>query len=146
MGATDRDIAQAKEFIAPPEYQRHRPETTLLYQLVAEHYPGFRDRRAADLLAYSDHVVAYVFTPVDPGNCICEIYWLVRNDANAGEDFDVDKLVWLWDVTTEADKTITVNNAKDVHSRFYQPGPFSEMEVAERNYFEWLLREMQRPL
>ena len=29
MGATDRDIAQAKDFIAPPGYQRHRPETTL---------------------------------------------------------------------------------------------------------------------
>ena len=48
MDAPDRDIAQAKDFIAPPAYQRHRPETTLLYQLVAEHYPGFRDRRAAE--------------------------------------------------------------------------------------------------
>ena len=48
MGATDRDIAQAKDFIAPPGYQRHRPETTLLYQLVAEHYPAFRDRRATE--------------------------------------------------------------------------------------------------
>jgi ribosomal protein S27E len=48
MGATDRDIAQAKDFIAPPGYQRHRPETTLLYQLVAQHYPAFRDRRAAE--------------------------------------------------------------------------------------------------
>jgi hypothetical protein len=38
------DIAQAKDFIAPPGYRRHRPEATLLYQLVAEHYGGFRDR------------------------------------------------------------------------------------------------------
>jgi len=48
MDAPDRDIAQAKDFIAPPGYRRHRPEATLLYQLVAEHYPGFRDRRAAE--------------------------------------------------------------------------------------------------
>ncbi len=48
MDAPERDIAQAKHFIAPPGYQRHRPETTLLYQLVAEHYPAFRDRRAAE--------------------------------------------------------------------------------------------------
>jgi ribosomal protein S27E len=48
MGAPDRDIAQAKGFIAPHGYRRHRPETTLLYQLVAEHYPGLRDRRAAE--------------------------------------------------------------------------------------------------
>lgn len=48
MVAPDRDIAQAKGFIAPPGYRRHRPETTLLYQLVAEHYPKFRDRRVAE--------------------------------------------------------------------------------------------------
>ena len=31
-----------------PGYRRHRPEATQLYQLVAEHYAGFRDRRAAE--------------------------------------------------------------------------------------------------
>jgi hypothetical protein len=35
MGAPERDIAQAKDFIAPPGYSRHRPEATLLYRLVA---------------------------------------------------------------------------------------------------------------
>jgi hypothetical protein len=48
MGWPERDIAQAAGFIAPPGYQRHRPETTLVYRLVAEHYPAFRDRRAAE--------------------------------------------------------------------------------------------------
>jgi ribosomal protein S27E len=48
MGWPERDIAQTAGFIAPPGYQRHRPETTLLYRLVAEHYPAFRDRRAAE--------------------------------------------------------------------------------------------------
>jgi hypothetical protein len=48
MGLPDRDIAQAAGFIAPPGYSRHRPESTLLYRLVAEHYPKFRDRRAAE--------------------------------------------------------------------------------------------------
>lgn len=37
METPDRDIALAKDFIAPPGYSRHRPEATLLYQLVAEH-------------------------------------------------------------------------------------------------------------
>jgi ribosomal protein S27E len=48
MVATARDFAQAKGFIEPPGYRRHRPESTLLYRLVAEHYPKFRDRRAAE--------------------------------------------------------------------------------------------------
>lgn len=48
MDVPERDIAQAAAFIAPPGYRRHRPEATLLYQLVAEHYPRFRDRRATE--------------------------------------------------------------------------------------------------
>src|SRR5689334_364238 len=35
-------------FIDPPGYARHRPEETLLYRLVEEHYPAFlaaRDSR-----------------------------------------------------------------------------------------------------
>jgi Rieske 2Fe-2S family protein len=96
------------------------------------------------LLAYSDHVVAYVFTPTDMNNSRCDIYWLVRNDAEAGKDYDVDRLTWLWDVTTQADKSIIINNSKGVHSRYYEPGPFSGMERAERIYIDWILQELQR--
>jgi len=96
------------------------------------------------LLAYSDHVVAYVFTPIDHKNSNCEIYWLVRNDAEEGKDYDVDALMWLWDVTTRADKKIIVNNSKGVHSKYYRPGPFSGMERPERVYIEWILQELQR--
>jgi phenylpropionate dioxygenase-like ring-hydroxylating dioxygenase large terminal subunit len=96
------------------------------------------------LLAYSDHVVAYVFTPTDKDNSRCDIYWLVRNDAEAGKDYDVDRLTWLWDVTTQADKSIIVNNSKGVHSRYYEPGPFSGMERAEKIYIDWILQELQR--
>ena len=48
------------------------------------------------------------------------------------------------DRATEADKTIILNNSKGVHSRFYKPGPFSEMEDLEQSYIEWVLRELQR--
>ena len=98
------------------------------------------------LLAYSDHVVSYVFTPVDPANCRCEITWFVRGDAEEGRDYDVDELMWLWDVTTKADKTIIVNNYEGVRSRYYEPGPFADMENAERAWVEWLLAELNRPL
>ena len=97
------------------------------------------------MLAYSDHVVAYVFTPVDAENARCDIYWLVRRDAEEGNDYDVDALTWLWDVTTEADKDIIVNTWKGVKSRHYVPGPFSGMERYERYFIEWVLRELQRP-
>ena len=96
------------------------------------------------LLAYSDHVVCYVFTPTDHMNSRCDIYWLVRGDAEQGKDYDVDELTWLWDITTASDKTIIVNNWKGVRSRYYKPGPFSAMESAERRWTEWILQELAR--
>jgi len=95
------------------------------------------------LLAYSDHVVAYVFTPIDKDSCQCEIYWLVRNDAVEGKVYDCKALTWLWDVTTQADKRIIVNNWKGVKSKYYQPGPFSAMERAESVYIEWILQQLR---
>ncbi len=95
-------------------------------------------------LAYSDHVVGYVFTPIDGKNCQCEIYWLVRGDAVEGKDYDRDELMWLWDVTTHADQRIIVNNWKGVNSKYYQPGPFSGMEVPEQRFVDWLLQELRR--
>lgn len=32
----------------PPGYARHRPETTLLYRLIEQHYPDFRELRARE--------------------------------------------------------------------------------------------------
>ena len=95
-------------------------------------------------LVYSDHAVGYVFTPVDEKNCQCEIYWLVRGDAVEGKDFDRDELMWLWDVTTEADKKIIVDNWKGVNSKYYQPGPFANMEHDEQQFVEWVLHELRR--
>jgi ribosomal protein S27E len=38
---------RAPPFIDPPVYARHRPEETLLYRLVEEHYPAFVAAREA---------------------------------------------------------------------------------------------------
>ena len=96
------------------------------------------------MLAYSDHVVCYVFKPVDLENSRCEITWLVRGDAEEGTDYNVDELVWLWDITTKADLKIITDNYLGVKSRYYEPGPFSEMEKAESIYVTWLLDELKR--
>lgn len=95
-------------------------------------------------LAYSDHVVGYVFTPVDQSHCQCQIYWMVRADAEQGKDYNVDELMWLWDVTTYADERIIVDNWKGVLSRFYRPGPFSGMEYGEQRWINWILHELRR--
>ncbi len=93
-------------------------------------------------LAYSDHVVGYVFSPVDQGNCTCKVFWFVRGDAIEGQDYDRQELMWLWDITMNADEKIIVNNWKGVCSRYYEPGPFSGMERMERRFTEWILQQL----
>ncbi len=95
------------------------------------------------VLAYNDHIVAYVFTPVDHNNSNCEIYWLVRGEAQEGKDYDVGKVTWLWDITTESDKEIIVKNSRGVRSKYYEPGPLSGMEGPEKSYIEWILAELK---
>jgi len=80
-------------------------------------------------LLYCDHAVIYRFMPTGPDTSDCDITWLVRGDAEEGRDYDKQKLIWLWDVTTHADKAIIERNQKGVNSRYYKPGPLSEMEV-----------------
>lgn len=90
-------------------------------------------------LAYCDHVVLYSFKPLAIGRCDCEITWLVRGDAVEGRDYDLDRLIWLWDVTTRADKGIIEHNQAGVRSRRFEPGPFSTFERATQRWVKWYL-------
>ena len=94
-------------------------------------------------LAYCDYVVVYRFTPLTPDTCECEVTWLVRSDAEEGKDYRLEDLTWLWEVTTLADKRIIENNAKGVKSRFYEPGPYTQMEDFARRFIEWYLDAMK---
>ena len=94
-------------------------------------------------LAYCDHVVIYRFTPVSPNESECDITWLVNGDAEEGKDYEKDRLTWLWDVTTKADKRIIEYNAEGVNSRYYEPGPYSSMEEYTWKFTSWYLRAIR---
>jgi Rieske 2Fe-2S family protein len=99
---------------------------------------------ASFFVAYADHGVIYRFMPLTVSTCAMEVIWLVRGDSVEGVDYDVDKLTWLWRVTTEADKRITEDNQAGVASRFYVPGPYAPMEANARRYVAWYLGEVAR--
>ena len=93
-------------------------------------------------IAYPDHGVIYRFIPLTASTSAMELIWLVRGDAKEGLDYDVDKLTWLWRVTTQADKRITEDNQKGVNSSFYEPGPYSPVEPNAIRWIEWYLGEI----
>ena len=94
-------------------------------------------------LAYCDHIVGYIFTPTSQDQCQCDIYWLVNKDAEENKDYDKERLMWLWDVTTYADETIIVNNQKGVNSIKYKSGPYTDKEQSTRRFIKWYLSELK---
>lgn len=137
------------------------------YPLIRQHLTGSKDGKplapllgdihdfdggATDLqvgpvtfaLLYCDHAVIYRFTPLTINTADCDITWLVRGDAEEGKDYDKNKLIWLWDVTTQADKTIIERNQQGVNSRYYVPGPLSTMEDYTGNFLSWYLETLKR--
>ncbi|WP_293750189.1 aromatic ring-hydroxylating dioxygenase subunit alpha [uncultured Paraglaciecola sp.] len=95
-------------------------------------------------LIYDDHMLGYRFLPVSVDECICDVYWFVNESAVEGKDYQLDQLTWLWDVTTQADKTIIMNNQKGVNSRFYKPGRLSEMESFQQSFLNWYLQSLTK--
>jgi Rieske 2Fe-2S family protein len=162
-GLADREVNRmyrdAPEFGADYSFER--------YPLIAGHVTGSEDGGplapllgsvrdydggATDLqigpvtfgLLYCDHAVIYRFTPLSIGQGECDITWLVRSDAEEGKDYDQEKLTWLWDVTTHADKAIIERNQQGVNSRFYTPGPLSTWEDYAWKFISWYIDLMRK--
>lgn len=96
-----------------------------------------------NFLAYPDHGLIYRFIPKSVASTDMEVIWLVRGDAQAGKDYDTERLTWLWRVTSAADKRIIELNQQGIRSRYYVPGPYSEMEQDTRRFIEWVLAELR---
>ncbi len=97
-------------------------------------------------LAYQDHGVIYRFIPRAALRTEMEVLWLVRADAREGVDYDLERLTWLWRVTSLADKRIIETNQAGVRSRAYEPGPFSLMEPGTQAYVERYVGELSHRL
>ncbi len=67
----------------------------------------------------------------------------MNETAEEGKDYKLDDLIWLWDITTIADKRIIEDNQQGVNSRFYEPGPLTAMEDWEQGLIEWYLELMK---
>lgn len=90
-----------------------------------------------NMLVYSDHLVGYRFVPRDVQKTDIEVLWMVNEQAREGEDYDLEELIWLWDVTSKDDERIIRLNQAGVNSHFYRPGPLSEMEDAVQSFYDF---------
>jgi phenylpropionate dioxygenase-like ring-hydroxylating dioxygenase large terminal subunit len=96
----------------------------------------------SDFLAYADHGVIYRFIPRSVLQTDMEVIWLVHEEAIEGADYDVERLTWLWHLTSLEDKKIVEQNQAGVNSQFFTPGPYSMQEPHPKRFVEWYLREL----
>jgi Rieske 2Fe-2S family protein len=75
----------------------------------------------------NDHAVLFQFLPRGAQFTDVTVSWLVDGAAPA-EAVDIERMIWLWDVTTVQDKAIVEANAAGVRSRAYEPGPYTKLE------------------
>ncbi len=96
------------------------------------------------MLNYPDHCVLYRFIPRGLTETDMQVVWYVNGDAREGEDYDKDKLTWLWHNTTLEDEYIISRNSAGVNSQFFEPGPYHpEFEDTLNNFIKWYLHTLE---
>jgi phenylpropionate dioxygenase-like ring-hydroxylating dioxygenase large terminal subunit len=95
------------------------------------------------MLNYPDHGVLYRFIPRGLTATDMEVIWFVNGDAVEGVDYDVDRLIWLWNRTSLEDEYIITRNSEGVNSRFFKPGPLHpEFESWVVGFNKWYIHSL----
>jgi Rieske 2Fe-2S family protein len=93
------------------------------------------------IAAPNDYIRMIQFLPTAAESTDVVITWLV--DGVAGDSqVDVERLIWLWDVTTLQDKTLIERNAAGIRSAAYTPGPYSTLETWTSRFVAQYLQGM----
>jgi Rieske 2Fe-2S family protein len=89
-----------------------------------------------------DYAVLVQFLPKSVEETAVRLTWLVRSDAQAEVDYSLERLTWLWRITTEQDNRLVELNQLGVESRGYSPGRYSLMEDQCERFVEWYVRQL----
>jgi glycine betaine catabolism A len=97
--------------------------------------------------ASCDHSVAVRLTPHGLAHTSIHMTWLVSGEAEAGRDYDLEKLLPFWLLTAQQDWAICANQQRGVNSHAYTPGPLSTYkEYNLERFLRWYLQEMKSAL
>jgi Rieske 2Fe-2S family protein len=87
-----------------------------------------------------DHSVSTRLLPLGPELTAVRVIWLVNADAVEGRDYQVEKLLPFWQLTSEQDWEICERQQKGVRSSAYVPGPYSVLkEYNVDSFVRWYL-------
>ena len=90
-----------------------------------------------------DHWWTLAIRPLATRSTEIRYSWYVRDDAVAGEDFDVDRLIEVGHTTQTEDNALIERTQAGIESRYYTPGPIgSDLEPALHDFVSDYLKHM----
>lgn len=105
------------------------------------HYPSTFNH------ALSDFAVLVRMLPVGPEETLVTTKFLVAPDAVEGVDYDLARLVEVWNATNDQDKALVERNQQGVRSVGYQPGPYSpSLEAGVIKFVDWYCERLDAHL
>jgi glycine betaine catabolism A len=110
-------------------------------------YPDYdvgtlRVRTVPNMWSHSsaDHAVFTRLLPDGPESTLVSVYWLVDERAVEGRDYELDRLLPFWQLTSEQDWGLCERNHAGVRSPAYTPGPYSpSREYNVSAFIDWYL-------
>jgi len=90
-----------------------------------------------------DHAVTTQLLPAGLHLTRARVIWLVHEDAQEGTDYQLDKLIPFWQLTSEQDWELCERVQRGIHSTAYRPGPLSKIREYNLDAFiRWYLRQL----
>lgn len=95
--------------------------------------------------ASCDHVVSTRLLPIDKATTEVRVIWLVDKKAEEGSDYDLEKLMPFWQLTSEQDWELCEAAQLGVQSSGYRPGPYStHKEYNVERFVRWYLEQLKK--
>jgi Rieske 2Fe-2S family protein len=92
-----------------------------------------------------DHAVSTRLLPAGPQLTAIRVLWLVHQDAVEGRDYQLDKLLPFWQLTSEQDWEICERQQRGVNSSAYVPGPYSTYkEYNVDSFVQWYMKMLSK--
>lgn len=92
----------------------------------------------------ADHIINFRVLPISPVETQVQTIWLVHEDAEEGVDYDVERLIAVWEATNDQDRRLVENNQAAIASSAYEPGPQSKEEFLVAQFQDWYFRQLEQ--
>jgi len=92
----------------------------------------------------ADHVVTFSVLPLSPNRTLVRTTWLVHKDAHENEDYNLDNLTHVWNMTNQQDADLVRLAQIGSEQPAYEPGPYSKFtEPHVEAFCDWYIKRLE---